>query len=150
MTLLQVIDAIEKVAAKQPAVNTIVRENIYLLNERTGNKYGVFCWSQGTHGETTANDFRTYRFTFYYADRMTENAGNRVECQSVGLDTLGNIIRELAEVFDLNEWTLDTFADKLGDLCAGAYATLSFRVIRGNICPQIFSVDENKQIEIIK
>ena len=137
MTLLQVIREIERVAAKQPAVNSIARENVFLLNEEPAVRYGVFSWSQGQHGETLANDMRAYRFTFFYVDRLTEDKSNAVEAQSVGFDTLGNILRELAEEFEVDGWSVDTFTQRFADECAGAYCSVTLRALRGG-CAEVF------------
>lgn len=142
MTLLEVIRTIEGVAAAQPSVNTLVRDNVFLLDENPAVRYGAFAWVQQQHGENLENDFRTYRFTFFYVDRLTESRANAVECQSVGFDTLGNILRELAETFDVDEWSIDTFADykreNFADMTAGAYASVTLRALRGG-CFEGFS-----------
>lgn len=142
MTLLELIRTIEGVAAKQPAINTLVRDNVFLLNDNPAVRYGAFAWVQGQHGESLDPAFRTYRFTFFYVDRLTESRGNAVECQSVGFDTLGNILRELAEDFAIDEWSIDTFADykadNFKDMTAGAYASVTMRVPAGG-CFEAFS-----------
>lgn len=138
MTLKEIIRAIELVAAKQPAVSTIVRDNIFKLNERADVKYGVFAWTQGQHGESVTSDVQIFRFTFFYVDRLVFNGRNGIECQSVGIDTLGNIIRELAEDFSIGEWTVETFTQRFADSCAGAYTTITLRSVRGTSCPEIF------------
>lgn len=147
MTLLQVIQAIERVAAKQPSVNTIVRENVFLLNENPAARYGVFSWSQNQHGESISTDYRSYRFTFFYVDRLTESKDNAVECQSVGIETLGNIIRELGEVLPVSDWAVDVFRDRFADECAGAYCSVTLQALRGSACwedfPEFYEGDFN-------
>lgn len=142
MRLLELIRTIEGVAAAQPSVNSLVRDNVFLLNENPAVRYGAFAWVQGQHGESIGTEFRTYRFTFFYVDRLTESRGNAVECQSVGMDTLGNIIRELADTFAIDEWSIDTFADykrdNFSDMTAGAFASVTMRVPVGG-CWEAFS-----------
>ena len=131
MTLLNVIRRIEAVAGNQPAVGSIVRDNIFLLNERPDVRYGSFAWVQGQHSETMENDMRTYRFTFFYIDRLLQGGSNALEVQSVGMDTLGNIMRTLAEDFDVTEWSVDPFTQRFADECAGAYCSVTLRALRG-------------------
>lgn len=165
MTLLETIKAIEIVAGKQPSVNSIVRDNVFLLNEHPDVKYGVFAWTQGQHSESMDSDWRTYRFTMFYVDRLTQDKSNSVECQSVGMDTLGNILRELAEQFDIQEWSIDPFTQRFADECAGCYATITLRSLRGGcfedfpeLLPGDFNNDYNsdsltwrgKEVAIIK
>lgn len=136
MTLLHITRLIEGIASRQPSVNMVVRDSVLKLNDTPANKYGAFVWTQGQHGESIDTDMRTFRFTFFYVDRLTFDKGNQTEVQSVGIDTLGNIIRALAEECDITSWTIDTFTQRFKDECAGAYATLEMRVPIGTACAE--------------
>lgn len=125
MTLLGFTRLMENIAGNQPAVNTIVRDNVLKLNGNPSVKYGAFAWVQGQHSENLATGLRTLRFSVFYVDRLLLDKSNTTEVQSVGLDVLGNIIRTLAESCDIDDWTIDTFTQRFTDECAGAYATFS-------------------------
>lgn len=142
MTLLQVIRIIETAAASQPSVNMIVRDNVLKLNSAPGAKYGAFVWTQGQHGESTDLDWRTWRFTLFYIDRVTRSRSNVTEIQSVGIETLSNVIRQLAETFDVLDWTYDTFTQRFADECAGAWASVTFRAPLGDTCPEEYAVGD--------
>lgn len=136
MRLVQVIKLIEQVAAAQPSVHMIVRDNVLKLNSDPSARYGVFVWTQGQHGESIDSDWRTWRFTFFYVDRLVRGGKNVTEIQSVGIDTLSNVIRQLAETLEVSEWTYDTFTQRFADECAGAWASVTFRALLDDVCPE--------------
>lgn len=138
MTLLQLINQIEDYASQCPTINTIVRENVFDLNKVPDTKYGAFVWTQGQHSGTTTNDIQQFRFSFFYVDRLTFDKSNQQEIQSVGIETLKNIVRLLAEDLDINSWTIDTFTQRFTDECAGAYLTLTIGVPEDYVCGEIY------------
>lgn len=147
MTLRETIVAIERVALSQPAVQMLVRNDIYRLNATPDAKYAAFGWTQGQH--RLAGDFIEYAFTLFYIDRLTEDKGNEVEIQSMGVQTLANVIRTLeAEgVFPAGEWTMQTFNERFEDDCAGAFASVRFSVLADTLCEYEYNDEtENKKI----
>ena len=137
MTLLETITAIEVAASQQPSVNTIVRNDVFRLNTIPDAKYGVFAWTQGQH--IIREDLQTLVFTFFYVDRLTFNKENEVEVQSVGVQTIGNILRTLEEWgIGYEEWTAQTFNQRFLDECAGVFASVRLVVPGGSICPDDF------------
>lgn len=141
MTLTQVIHTIEAVAGGQPTVRSIVRNDIFRLNSYPDAKYGVFGWTQGQHVSEIASSLITYRFTFIYIDRLTADQGNQVEIQSVGIQTLDNIIRLLEQngVYSASEWTYTTFNQRFHDECAGVFASVAFQVPVQGLCGESFA-----------
>lgn len=139
MTLSETIKAIELVAGGQPDVAMIVRNDIFRLNSLSDARYGVFGWTQGQHSEGTGSDLVTYAFTFFYVDRLTEDKGNEIEVQSVGIQTLGNIIRALDDrgLF-ASDWTYTTFNQRFLDECAGVFTSVSFQVPLAANCAELF------------
>lgn len=140
MTLKQVIKAIEIVASRQPSVNMIVRNDIFRLNSVSDARYGVFGWTQGVHSADVKGGRVTYQFTFFYIDRLTEDKSNQVEIQSVGMETLGNIISTLDEqgVFVNADCTMQTFNQRFLDECAGVFCNVAFEVSMSGTCPEEF------------
>ena len=69
MNLLQTIRAIEKTAALQPGVQSIVRNDVFRLNASPVAKYGVFAWLQNEHSTTEDSSFITYNFTFFWSSK---------------------------------------------------------------------------------
>ena len=136
MNLLQVIRAIERTAAGEPAVSTIVRNDLFRVNAAPSVRYGVFAWLQGEHRTTTNSGLMEYAFTFFYADRLTEDRGNEIEVQSVGIETLENILLQLenAGIF-VGEHTFTTFNQRLSDECAGVFCQVTLEVAKDGICP---------------
>lgn len=136
MNLLQVIRAIERTAAGEPAVGTIVRNDIFRLNAAPSVRYGAFAWLQGDHRTEPGSGLMQYTFTFFFADRLTEDRRNEIEVQSVGIETLENILRQLeaAGIFPL-ERTFTTFNQRFSDECAGAFCQVVLEVAKDGVCP---------------
>ena len=141
MTLLQVIKTFEIVASHQPSVNMIVEKDIFRLNAKSDARYGVFGWTQGTHTTGADSDTINYQFTFFYVDRLTADKSNQIEVQSVGIETLDNIIRELDAIgFYINsDYTLQTFNQRFLDECAGVFCNVTISVPVASKCPEIFA-----------
>ena len=153
MTLLDTIRLIESVAAAQPSVNMIVRNDIFRLNTYADARYGVFAWVQQQHQADTSSGFITFAFSFIYADRVTADRSNETEVQSVGIQTLNNIIRRLDETgIDAGSYTFTTFNQRFLDDCAGVFCNVSFTVPADSLCAEDyadFNDDFNEDFLII-
>ncbi len=137
MTLAETIRAIEAAAILQPSVNMIVRNDIFRLNSIPNAKYGVFGWTQGQH--QIGEDSQIFNFTFFYIDRLTADKANEVEVQSVGIQTIGNILRMLEEAgIPYQEWTAQTFNQRFLDECAGVFTNVRLEVPTATICAETF------------
>lgn len=136
MTLLETIRAIERTAVRQPAVNTVVRNDVLRLNTLPDVRYGVVVWTQGQH--VIGPDIHTYAFTLFYVDRLTADKSNEVEVQSVGIQTLGNIIASLADagIYAEDSWSAQTFNQRFEDECAGVFASVRLQVPADWVCPE--------------
>lgn len=144
MTLTETIRLIEVTAAGQPPIKSIIRNDIFRLNSLPDAKYGVFGWTQGTHSTNADSSFYTYRFTFFYIDRLTENKSNELEVQSVGISVLDNILRLLEEnnAIPVGDWQFITFNQRFLDETAGVYCTVGIEVPVNGLCADTF-VDFN-------
>lgn len=151
MTLLETIRSIESVASQQPSVNMIVRNDIFRLNAVPDARYGVFAWLQREHDASVESSLITFAFTFFYVDRLTENNSNQMEIQSVGIETLDNIIRTLDEkgVFVETEYTFQVFNQRFADECAGVMTNVRISVPVVSSCPDEFDTPINPNILIL-
>ena len=140
MTLTQVIRAIEEAAKNQPTVHTIVRNDVFRLNIVPNVKYGVFTWLQGRHTTDVDADTILYRFTFFYVDRLTADHRNELEVQSVGIETISNIVRALGEqgIWPSGEVDFQAFNQRFTDECAGVYSSVTFEVPVGTTCGELY------------
>lgn len=140
MTLQQVIRTVEVIASKQPAVNMIVRNDIFRLNEAPDARYGVFAWLQGQHTGSVGESLVRYSFTFFYADRLTADLGNQVEVQSTGVEVLTNILRVLDQrgISVADRYSFRTFNERFHDECAGVFCDVTLEVPAGSLCPEGF------------
>lgn len=144
MTLKQFITILEAVAKRQKAVAEIIPEDVYRLDSMPAAKYGVFAWqhSAGGHGETIGEPDRALRFTLFYIDRLTEDRGNELDIQSVGIETLGNILRTIVAedpdgVSIPGAVVYVPFLQKFTDECAGVYCDVTFNVAIDYNCEEI-------------
>lgn len=151
MTLLQVIRTIEQVVADQPAIRTIVRNDVYRLNACPSVNYGVFAWLQNQHSSVLIEGLRHYSFTFFYVDRLTADKANELEIQSVGMEVLENILRVLYEkgVFCTGEATFRAFTERFHDECAGVFCNVRLEVAKDTICEDEYNITQQREIQII-
>ena len=141
MTLIQVIKAFEAIASKQPSVNMIVQNDIFRLNACPNARYGVFGWTQGIHSTGVDSNTISYQFTFFYVDRLTEDRSNQIEVQSVGIETLDNIIRDMDAkgLYVDSNYTMQTFNQRFLDECAGVFCNVSISVPAASLCSESFA-----------
>lgn len=150
MTLHDTVLMLEAIAAGQPAVNMIVRNDIYKLNACPDALYGVFAWTQGQHQSGLNTWGIAFRFTLFYADRLTEDGGNQLEVQSLGVQLLDNVLRQAAaRGLEVLDWTIQTFNEKFSDMCAGAFAQVVIRVPLDTVCEQEYLIPGRDGVRII-
>lgn len=140
MTLKETILALEKVAAQQPAINQIVRNDVFRLNSLPDVLYGVFAWTQREHTMEPDSDTVNFAFTLFYVDRLTEDHSNEVDVQSMGVQVLTNIIRgvEDAGVWPLSSYSFTSFNQRFTDECAGVYCNITLQVPVSSLCGDVF------------
>lgn len=144
MNLIQVIRTIERTAAVQPPIGSIVRNDVFRMNASPAVRYGAFAWLQGEHSTDTEGDLITYDFTFFYVDRLTFNKANEMEIQSVGIEVLENILLELERLgLASGSHTFRTFNQRFSDECAGVFCRVALEVPKGTICSQEWENWEN-------
>lgn len=142
MTFAQFVEKLKVVALAQPSIRTIVENDVFRLNALPSVEYGVFAFTQGQHRASLDTAVTTYVMTLFYVDRLTEDASNEVEVQSVGISTLKNIIATLADDFGATQWTINTFNQRFTDLCAGAFATVAVEIPFDYTCSDDYAGDD--------
>lgn len=146
MTLLETIRMMEQAAKAQPSVNSIVENDVYRLNACPQARYGVFAFTQGMHSAQEGDDMLRYSFTLFYVDRLTEGRGNEIEVQSVGIQTLDNILLLLQDNgIGVGTYTFQTFNQRFVDECAGTYCTVTLEVPRDWTCAWEPREDDNEK-----
>lgn len=124
----------------QPSVKMVVPNDIFRLNATPSAEYAVFGWTQGQHTIGADDSYATYSFTFFYVDRLTEDKGNELEIQSVGITVLDNIIRTVVQagVQVAGDYTFTSFNQRFVDECAGVYCAIALRVPLDSVCEDSF------------
>lgn len=141
---MQLINLFEKVAQQQPSINMIVQQDVFRMNSAPSLKYGVFAWTQGQHSGSI-NGMSTFSFTLFYVDRLKEDQSNQIEIQSVGCDTLSNILRLLDEHdVEVGNYTMQTFNQRFTDECAGVFCNVTLSVLPTTSCAEDFSEYEEE------
>lgn len=144
MNLYQTIRAIEKTAALQPNVGSIVRNDVFRLNAWPDVRYAAFAWLQGEHTTDAEAGLITYNFTFFYVDRLTADKGNEVEIQSHGIETLDNILKALPDLgLYPTGYSFRTFNQRFADECAGVFCTVSIEAQKDGLCAEAYEFIEN-------
>lgn len=138
MTLFETIELLNTIALKHPNINSVGEGNIYdYMNANPSIKYGVFFITQGSHSQDDM--FNHFEFTLFYVDRLISDLdSNRLQIQSIGKETLSNILTFFCEEFDAECESINyqPFTQKFTDLTAGIYATITIDVPKDIICPE--------------
>lgn len=153
MTLVELIKTMEVVASHQPSVKMVVENDIFRLNNKADAKYGVFAFLQGQHTTSADSSLFNYTFTLFYVDRLKNDRSNQIEIQSVGVQTLDNIIRQLdgLGIYAEQNYSFQVFNQRFVDECAGVFCNVTLSVPVGSLCPENFadfSNDFNNDFEI--
>lgn len=141
MTLLELIKTMEVIASHQPSIHMVVENDIFRLNNKADAKYGVFAFVQGQHSTSIDSSVITYTFTLFYVDRLKNDRSNQIEIQSVGIQTLDNIIRQLDElgIYSETSYSFQVFNQRFTDDCAGVFCNVNLSVPVGSLCPEDFA-----------
>ena len=140
MTLSDLIKTLELVASHQPSIKMVVENDVFRLNNKSDARYGVFAFVQQQHTASTDSNFITYSFTLFYVDRLKNDRSNQIEIQSVGIQTLDNIIRALDDlgIYSDQTYSFQVFNQRFLDECAGVFCNVAFSVPVGSVCPETF------------
>lgn len=150
MNLFQVIRAIEKTAAVQAPVRTIVRNDVFRLNAFPSVNYGAFAWLQNEHRTSGDSDLVQWSFTFFYVDRLTADKGNEVQIQSTGIETLENILLALYDLgLFAGDYSFRTFNQRFSDDCAGVFTNVSFETTKDDLCGDAYTFTTTRTITYI-
>lgn len=116
---------IGEIAKSQPEVNAYGEGSVYeLLN--SGGKIEKYAAVVATfQSASIVDDYYTATVNLFYIDRLTKfDDNNRLTIQDTAVQTLHNILLELAEEYDVENENYTLFTQKFADNCAGAYATI--------------------------
>lgn len=132
MTLKAIIRKIERIAEAQPAIKTIIANDVFKLSQTPAARYGVFSWTQLPHRGGIRSGWITYNFRFFYVDRLLNDESNVADIQSEGVALLDNVIRQLADQdgVRVDSYTFTPFTQRFADLCAGVYVEVAIDALR--------------------
>lgn len=136
MTLLELINNIKAVAEAHPEVNTIVENDIFLLNEMADVRYGVFAYTQGAHTSSAERDSITYNFTFLFVGLLADDRSNITALQSQAIEVLDNILRTLYDMGDITigDYSFQPFNRRFTDDCAGCWVDVAITTNKALNC----------------
>lgn len=150
MTLLELIKTIEAVASNQPSIKMVVENDIFRLNSLADAKYGVFAFVQQQHTTSPDTSVITYSFSLFYIDRLKNDKSNQIEIQSVGIQTLDNIIRALDDmgIYTEQTYSFQVFNERFLDECAGVFCNVALSAPVASVCAETFPNLNNNVIII--
>lgn len=144
MTLIDVIKAVERAAATGPAVRTIVRGDVFRLNNAKGARYCVFAWEQTTHTQDVESGAVSWGFRMFVIDRITSGHTNEIDVQSAAQQVLEGVVYALQDWgFVADNVTYTPFTQRFADDCAGMYCELSLQTDGGSLCPEDYPAEDN-------
>ena len=119
----------------------VVENDVFRLNNKADARYGVFSFVQQQHSTSLDSNFISYAFSLYYVDRLKNDKSNQIEIQSVGIETLDNIIRQLDGfgIYSEQSYSFQVFNQRFLDECAGVFCNVTFSVPVGSLCPEDFA-----------
>ena len=140
MTLVELIKTMEVIASHQPSIKMVVENDIFRLNTKADARYGVFAFVQGQHSTSIDSNVITYAFTLFYVDRLKNDRSNQIEIQSVGIQTLDNIIRQLDDlgIYSESSYSFQVFNQRFLDECAGVFCNVTISVPATSLCSESF------------
>lgn len=141
MTLYETIQTLNYYASKQPAINAVIESgDIYdISKENYEMKFGTFCVQQEPEYQCDGNQW-TFNFILYYVDRLTQDKSNRLEIQSVGIETINAIVNKVTSLSMINvDWSsnINVFTERFTEECAGAYIRLRLSTPVNSICKEV-------------
>lgn len=149
MTLYQIVNTLKNIALTQPNIRTAMDGDVFdAMNANPSVKYGVFHVTQTTHTED--DQFDNYGLNLFVMDRLEDDDANRLQIQSTAKQQLSNIINTFCETFDAEHETINyqMFTQRFKDLTAGAWATVTFQVLKDYSCAEAY-VDGAWRPEIV-
>ncbi len=112
MSLLALIETIERTALKQPAIAFSAGDSVPSdgISSEAGN--GVFAFAQRQHAGSVELDGVSFGFSLYYIGANDVGQDRHLEIQSTGLSVLSDILNELAGMgIGVGEYMFEVFND---------------------------------------
>lgn len=142
--LYEFVNLVRKVAEAHPLITTF-HEGVYSLDASRDIKYPVIALTIGSveYGSQTSD----LVFNLLYADRLTKDAANRLQVQSVGVETVAEFVNALRNNFDMDiedSLVIRPYTGQFADDCAGASCENIRMTFPSNIgsCDWICEIDE--------
>lgn len=134
MTLYDIIRYMEGIASAQHTIRMIVENDIWKLDAEPSAEYGVFGFRQTEHNASLDSSIIHYGFELYYVDRLTNDKSNQIEVQSVGVQTLDNIVRAIGEELMVEDYRFSPFYQKFADECSGVICYVTIGAPVNTVC----------------
>lgn len=143
MTLELLIQTLCNLGIKNNLVNyAAAGPSVYALNPEEINSYPLFFISP-TERITVQKNTTEYGLTIYYIDRLLEDRSNEIQIYSVAAESITNFLRQVKElegIVDVSDPSIRLFtqSEKMQDMCAGGYTSITITVLNSANCPTYF------------
>lgn len=129
MSLLALIETIERTALKHPSIAISSGDSVPSdgLSASPGN--GVFAFAQRQHAGSVELDGVSFGFSLYYIGAKDAGQDRHLEIQSTGLSALSDILNELAGMgIGVGEYMFEVFNDGVMKGCSGVRCDVALEV----------------------
>lgn len=131
-------------AAKQadPNIGTNFYGDIYQLNHIQTIKYPAIVVTAGQHSADIDNYFFSFKLNIFYVERLLDNQENKLDIHANGINFLNSLLKHLDDEFIIHNYDIQCFNERFNDMCAGAFATVIFKIPISQ-CYEIINEDED-------
>lgn len=127
----QVIEKLTELG-KGLGIKTVFVQDIYQINNNPDISYPVLVIESDETRETL--DLWQYRFRLTYVDILAEDQSNLIDIQSIGMELLSKLLRDIPENWNLTSSSYRTFLQRFNDECSGVYCWITLEVPKEDIC----------------
>lgn len=127
----QVIEKLTELG-KELGIKTVFVQDIYQINNNPDISYPVLVIESDETRETL--DLWQYRFRLTYIDILAEDQSNLIDIQSIGMELLSKLLRDIPENWNLTSSSYRTFLQRFNDECSGVYCWITLEVPKEDIC----------------
>ena len=113
-------------------IKTVFVQDIYQINNNPDISYPVLVIESDETRETL--DLWQYRFRLTYVDILAEDQSNLIDIQSIGMELLSKLLRDIPENWNLTSSSYRTFLQRFNDECSGVYCWITLEVPKEDIC----------------
>lgn len=124
--LKDTLNHIKDIATSIPNIELIHIGDVYYLNEQQHVNYPAIVIQSQYNRLDVLHKRLISTVNIFVVDRETEDKSNKLDIQDWAISALYTIINKLSKNYIIDgNITTNTFEERFGSICAGAYATIN-------------------------